>query len=223
MKKIIENYKNHINKEYLKEAAFAVALLLVSLVINYYAGLYASRIASNPVSDIILSNTRVYDVDFFFVYGALALVFFFAGIVLWDPKKIPFSIKTIALFVIIRSIFVSLTHIAPFPGELVVTSSNRFFDLFSGSTGDLFFSGHTGLPFLFALIFWKEKILRYVMLFLSVFFVIIVLLGHLHYTIDVVGAFFITYSIYCMAEVFFKKDREYFYHGLTKKESQEML
>lgn len=215
MKRVIEKYKTHVNRDYLKEVIWAVFFLCISLVINYYSGLYASKIASNSVSDIILSNIRVYDVDFFFIYGALALWFFFTTIMLLDPKKIPFSLKTISLFIIIRSFFVSLTHIAPFPGFDTVFGTNRLFDLFSGSAGDLFFSGHTGLPFLFALILWKEKVLRYIMLFLSVFFGVIVLLGHLHYTIDVVAAFFITYSIYCMAEFFFKKERVYFYHGPT--------
>ncbi len=212
MNKIIQNYKKHINKDYLKQTFFAGVLLILSLVVNYYSGLYATKIASNPVSDIILSNIRVYDVDFFFVYGALILWFFFVAILLIDPKKIPFTLKTVALFVVIRSIFVTLTHIAPFPSQLVFAGTNKFFDIFT-STGDLFFSGHTGLPFLFALIVWKEKHLRYLMLAISLFFGAIVLMGHLHYTIDVVAAFFITYSIYCIAEVFFKKDRKYFYHG----------
>ncbi|MBI3904685.1 MAG: hypothetical protein HY309_03785 [Pseudomonas fluorescens] len=44
------------------------------------------------------------------------------------------------------------------------------------------------------------------MLFFSVLFGISVLLGHLHYSIDVFGAFFITYSIFCLAKKFFPKD-----------------
>jgi len=222
MKKIVENYKTHINKEYLKEAILSLVFLTVSLIINYYTGLYATSVASNPVSDIILSNFRVYDVDFFFIYGALALWAFFIAIIFLDPKKIAFSFKSIALFVVIRAIFVSLTHIAPFPGQIVIVG-NRFFDLFSASAGDLFFSGHTGLPFLFALIFWKEKVLRYIMLAASVFFGIIVLMGHIHYTIDVAAAFFITYSIYSLALVFFKKDREYFYNGSIKNNITEII
>lgn len=216
MKKILANYKAHVSKDYLKQTFFSIVFLLASLVINYYAASYATKTASNPVSDIILSNIRVYDVDFYFIYGALSLATFFIVILLMDPKKIPFSLKSIALFVIIRSIFVSLTHIAPFPGQLTIVGTNKIFDLFSGFSGDLFFSGHTGLPFLFALIFWKERHLRYFMLCASIFFGTIVLLGRFHYTIDVVAAFFITYSIYRLAEILFKKDRIFFYHGSNK-------
>ena len=72
------------------------------------------------------------------------------------------------------------------------------------------------------LVFWKDKILRYLLLASSLFFGTVVLMGHLHYTIDVVAAFFITYSIYSIATVFFKKDMEYFYNGPTKKEVEEV-
>jgi len=213
MRSIIEKYKLHIDKAYLKQIIIAFIFIFASMVISYYSGLYTSEVASNPVSDIILSNIRVYNVDFYFIYGALFLWFCFAVIIFSDPKKIAFSLKSVALFVVIRSIFVSVTHIGPFPGADITVGINRFFDLFSGFPSDLFFSGHTGFPFLFALIFWKEKYLRYIMLLTSIFFGTIVLMGHLHYTIDVLAAFFITYSIYCLAEFFFKKDRAYFYKG----------
>ncbi len=38
--------------------------------------------------------------------------------------------------------------------------------------------------------------------------------GHLHYSIDVAAAFFITYSIYHIAIRWFKKDKEIFETGL---------
>ena len=42
------------------------------------------------------------------------------------------------------------------------------------------------------------------------FFGVVVLLGHLHYTIDVASAFFITYSIYHIAEWAFGKSKKMF-------------
>ena len=61
-----------------------------------------------------------------------------------------------------------------------------------------------------ALIFWDHKVLRIIFITTSVFFGIIVLMGHLHYSIDVLSAFFITYAIHHIAEVIFKRDKEYF-------------
>ncbi len=186
----------------------SVLFLIASLIINYYAGTYATESASNPVTDIVLNNIRVFDVDGIFIYGALFFWFFIVVLCFTKPKTIPFTFKSIALFTVIRSVFVSLTHIGPFPGSAIVSSSNLIQKFSFG--GDLFFSGHTGIPFLMALIFWQNKYLRYLFLIASGIFAVVVLLGHYHYSIDVLSAFFITYTIFHIALFFFKKDRQMF-------------
>jgi len=208
MKEKILEYKNLFkNKQFLVSILSAFFLLVISLIINYYAGTYATESASNSVTDIILSNTRIYDVDGMFVYGSLLFFFFLVFVCLKNPTKIPFTIKSIALFYIIRSVFISLTHIGPFPSQLII-NSNILSKITFG--GDLFFSGHTGLPFLIALIFWKDKITRNIFLVFSFSFAIIVLLSHMHYSIDVLSAFFITYTIYHIAETIFNKEKKFF-------------
>jgi membrane-associated phospholipid phosphatase len=57
-----------------------------------------------------------------------------------------------------------------------------------------------------ALILWDNRLLRYIFLCASVVFGVVVLLGHLHYSIDVFAAFFITYGIYQIATKLFKKE-----------------
>jgi hypothetical protein len=186
--------------------------LIASLVINFYAGLYATERASNSVTDIILSNTRVYDVDGIFIYGSMMFWWFVAVWCSFEPHKIPFTLKSIALFVVIRSVFISMTHIGPFPTKVSIDPTS-IISLFSFG-GDLFFSAHTGLPFLMALVFWNNIRLRLFFLFCAILFGVVVLLAHLHYTIDVLSAFFITYTIFHLAEYLFKKDRLLFHKGL---------
>lgn len=195
-----------INNEFIQSFIFSIIFLLISLYINFRAGNYATESASLPVTDIILSNIRVYDVDIFFIWGPIFLFTIIAIICIYHPKKIPFIIKNIALFTIIRSIFISLTHLGPFPTQAISESTN-FISKFTFG-GDLFFSGHTGVPFLMALIFWHYKPLRYFFLAYSIFMGTVVLLGHYHYSIDVLAAFFITYTIYHMSLYLFKKDKE---------------
>jgi hypothetical protein len=208
MQNWLNETKTHMrDRNFLASLGAGLLVLGVSLVINYYAGMYATAHASSSVTDIVLSNIRVYDVDGFFVYGSIIFWIFLIGLMVFRPKRAPFALKSLALFVFIRAIFITLTHIGPFPSEVVLSS-----DLISKFTfgGDLFFSGHTGLPFLMALVFWQDKIIRYLFIATSIFFAVVVLLGHLHYSIDVLGAFFITYTIFHLSELVFKKDRKLF-------------
>ena len=208
MEKIKIKYKESFaNRKFVISLIMSFVFLLISIFINYYAGTYATERASNPVTDIILSNTRVYDLDGWFVYGSFTFAIFIAFICLYKPNKIPFTLKSMALFITIRSIFITLTHLGPFPSQVMIHS-----DILSKLSfgGDLFFSWHTGLPFLLALIFWKNIRIRYIFLSFSIMFAIVVLLAHLHYSIDVLSAFFITYTIYKISLFIFKKDRDLF-------------
>ena len=196
------------SREFIISSIIAIIFLAVSLYINFLAGSYATEKASLSVTDIILSNTRAYDVDGFFIWGPIFLFSLVLILCLYHPKKIPFILKNIALFTLIRSIFISLTHLGPFPVQ-AVTEGTNFINKFTFG-GDLFFSGHTGIPFLMALVFWNYKPLRYLFILDSIFMGTVVLLGHYHYSIDVLAAFFITYTIYHMALYLFKKDKKMF-------------
>lgn len=209
-----------LDRRFILACAGSVALLAVALIINYFASIYASDSISNSVTDIILSNIPVFDVDGVFLFGPVIFWTIAMLYCLAHPGKLPFTLKSVALFIVIRSIFITLTHLGPYPDSIpfdihvmLMHRWNLGNLLAFGTGGDLFFSGHTGLPFLFALMFWKDARMRLFCLASAVFFGIVVLLGHLHYSIDVLSAFFITYSIYHLAEWLFKKDRKMFYES----------
>lgn len=192
----------------------AILLFIVSVFVTHFASKYAAISASNSVEDIILSNTPVFDFEFIFVQGAIMLSLFVVVLCIRFKNTAPFLLKSVSLFIIIRAAFVSLTHIGPFPLKLQLESGLLDF-ITSGN--DLFFSAHTGLPFLIALIFWNHKYIRFLFLASSVVLGVIVLLSHLHYSIDVFSAFFITYSIYHISIKLFRKDYEFFtFEGLLK-------
>jgi hypothetical protein len=213
----MQSYKKYFTDKNFLLAFWSGALLLIaSLVTQFFISGYVTRSSSSPVTDIILSNTRVYDVDGIFVWGTVALFFVGIWVCTRHINRAPFVMKSVALFTLIRSVFVSITHISPFPTHAVIDSvffhKEIFYGIFTGN--DLFFSGHTGVPFLLALIFWKNEKLRLLFLGFSVMFAIVVLLGHLHYSIDVLAAYFITYSIFHICQVFFKKDWKLFHETL---------
>lgn len=208
MKICISDCKTHFkNKSFVFSIIIGSVLLVISLITNYYAGLYATKEASLPVTDIILSNIPTYDVDGIFIYGPFVLWTFVIILSLAKPQRIPLILKSIAIFILIRSIFITLTHIGPFPNALPL-DSNLLKNFSSG--GDLFFSAHTGLPFLMALLFQKDRRLLIIFAITALFFGAIVLMAHLHYSIDVLAAFFITYTIYDIVCFIFKKDKMLF-------------
>jgi hypothetical protein len=212
----MQHYKKYFtDKKFLYAIGEGLIWLGISLVAQFFASVYVNGLPSTPVADVILSNIRVYDVDGIFIYGSVVLfaLFFFVG--LRRINRAPFIMKSVALFTLIRSVFVTLTHISIFPTHITIDSAFFTRAMFNGifTGNDLFFSGHTGLPFLFALMFWNNKILRTIFLGFSLLFAVVVLLGHVHYSIDVLSAFFITYSIFHLCVFFFKKDWQLFLRG----------
>ncbi len=213
MNRLFEKHKfQWSQKSFLFSALLAFLFLASSLVINYAAGNYATEKASNSVTDIILDNLPVVDVDGIFVYGAILFGVFLIILLIKEPKQIPFIIKSAALFYFIRAIFISLTHLGPIFQQAPLVSNILSRNLIFGA--DYFFSGHTGLPFLMALMFWNNKYLRGIFLATSFIFGASALLGHFHYSIDVFAAFFITYGIFHIARWLFAKDYRLFLDSL---------
>ncbi|MDO8407694.1 MAG: phosphatase PAP2-related protein [bacterium] len=197
----------------LKTRDFAISLLtgavlfVASYIVMSRAVTYATESASNSVTDIILSNLPVYDVGGIFVWGAVVLALVAFAACLMKPERVPFVLKSSALFMLIRSFFISLTHISPYPFHVELSQNIVTYLVPSFFMGDdLFFSGHTGFPFLLALIFWDNLALRSIFIGFSLLFGTVVLLGHLHYSIDVASAFFITFTIFIIAKTLFKLD-----------------
>lgn len=67
-------------------------------------------------------------------------------------------------------------------------------------TKDLFFSGHVSTTFLLLLYVWRFKALRMPMIVMHIVVVVTVFMAHLHYTIDVIGAYAVTLSLFVIRE-----------------------
>jgi hypothetical protein len=201
-------FAHRAGRRLLYDIGVSMVLLALSIVSNFYAGTFATQNISNPVTDIILDNVPVVNVDFIFVQGPLFLWMFVGGLLIVRPERIPFVFKGLALFTLVRSGFIILTHIGPFPTRSTFDLSELMQSFTFG--GDLFFSGHTGAPFLLALMFWKNPRLRLTFLAATALFGAAVLLGHLHYSIDVFAAFFISYGIHDLSRLLFRRDWELF-------------
>ncbi|MDA8085687.1 MAG: phosphatase PAP2-related protein [Nitrospiraceae bacterium] len=189
-------------------AFFSILFLIFSLFINYLANIYATVHASNSVTDLFLSNLPVINVYLVFYQGFILLSAFIAFLLVREPAKISFVVKSISIFILIRAFFLTLTHIGAPRLPYHPDQDGLLSDFTSGE--DMFFSMHTGLPFLMALMFWENRRLKYLFIAAAFVFGAGVLVGHLHYSIDVFAAPFMAYSIFCLVQRFFPADYRIF-------------
>jgi hypothetical protein len=186
------------------------ALLAIAIIIQVFAGQYSSRVSvgANSVSDVLLDNLPVVNLDFIIVGGAIALWVIAWWLLVTKPRYLIFSTKAIALFIISRAFFFSLTHLGPPAAGIPPGPQNLGWGFYKLLTfqGNYFYSGHTGFPVLMALIFWDDDFWRPFFIVMAVLFGASVLLAHVHYSIDVFAAPFIVYGVYKITERFWPKD-----------------
>lgn len=201
-KEWFRNWKKELF-EYKYLIFLALIIIGIAVFIDYYSGIYVSSARVVQVPDLILDYIKPIDLSFIFVY----LYLFIIAVGLLYP--LIFHIRTFhvvltqfGLLVMLRAIFIIFTHLKTPINAIPITFPWIFKNL--TFQNDLFFSGHTAVPFLGFLLFKKNKI-RYLFLVISIILGISVLLMHRHYSIDVLSAFFITYSSYKIGNYFLNK------------------
>jgi hypothetical protein len=174
----------------------SLVLVAVATYLDYHSGVYVSSTGGVDVPDLILSHIKPIDLSIVFVYGyILTIVALFSYPLVFHIRTLHRVISQFSLLVTLRSAFIILTHLETPPNAIHVS-----FPWIMGKLSfenDMFFSGHTAIPFLGFLLF-RHSPVRYLFLIGSVVMGTTVLLMHLHYSIDVFGAFFITYCSYRM-------------------------
>lgn len=164
--------------------------LFCTFFLNNICSAYADKVKGATLHDLLLDHIIVREVNFIFFWIALCwcLCMFIYHVLF--PKQMAHLVWTYALFIAIRAVFITLTHMGP-PSNLEDIPSALKFYAFSA---DMFFSGHVGGPFLLALL--TSSVGYRILAFLyTVLMIIIVLLGHMHYSIDVFASLFIAHSI----------------------------
>ncbi len=178
---------------------YGTLFLLVIVWLNYQAGTFAFAQMSNGVTDLILDNIPRFDVSFVFIQGAVLMTVLIFLLGVRRPTYIPCILFNVALFYAVRAVAVVLTHLGPPLTAANLTLASSLTDRFVQGA-DYFFSGHTGFPFVIALVFWEIPWIRYLFIGFSIFFGVAALLGHLHYSIDVLFAPFIAHSVVVISQ-----------------------
>jgi len=161
-------------------------------------------------------------------YALWLLAYMPVALLLWraDRKRFVHFLYIGGFVSLVRGFCITLTGLGPVHGAdpnagmELATALGAWWDLvnpFAALMGDapniyltkdLFFSGHTATTFLLVLYAWGvSSTLRWASLAGHVFVVTTVFLSHLHYTIDVVGAWAITYVIFVVGWRWLDVDR----------------
>jgi len=201
-KKGFEDWRRELF-EYKYLIMLSTVIVAIATFFDYFAGVYVSTANTMYVPDLILDHIGPYDLGFLFVYGYIALI----GAIFLYPlfrhiRTLHVVVSQFSLLVMLRSLFIIFTHLQT-PADAIRAD---FPWIFKGLNfeNDMFFSGHTAIPYLGFLLFTDKRV-RYFFLAGSICMAISVLGMHLHYSIDVFSAYFITYCSHKIGQVLIKK------------------
>lgn len=188
--------------------AALVAFFLGSYLFYMNLGWYADRRVLPPSSDWLLDQLPVVNLVPLLSFGWLALHAFALGAaLLYLPRKLPFLLLLLGNYFVIRTLYVFLSPIGAPVNILDMRELDTLFRLVAGEytfQNEFIFSGHTAVPFLFAL-FFESRGLRAVMLGGSLVMAAAVLLTHNHYTVDVLSAYLVGYGIYALSDSMWRR------------------
>lgn len=209
MKLYFSKFSHHwkvLLSDHVFKVSFYLSFCLITLayVVDYLAAFYKDSQVYVSVGDLLLDHIPTLNMEFSFtwiMYLLTALIFIYP--IFFKPEITPFVIKTYAFLLYIRSGCILLTSVGPPHGFFFDTfkiGKDVFADILFRN--DLFFSGHTAFPFL-AFLIYKDSKIRWVFLAGSILEAITVLGMHVHYSIDVVAAFFIAFGTYSFCKKIF--------------------
>jgi len=174
--------------------ALSLVCITVGLVFDYVCGMYVHMMKGVKVPDLILDLFPAVDVSFLFIYGYVSLILgMFIYPLVFRLRMLHVVALQFSLLLIVRSVFMIFTHLETPAGAISVNYPWFFRGLYFEN--DMFFSGHTAMTFLGFYLFRRSR-LRYVFLVGSIVMGIVVLAMHVHYSVDVLAAFFMTYGSY---------------------------
>lgn len=176
-----------------------IALVLLLLTFPYFFQTIEQK--SGPVlNDWVLNQLPATDVSIaiFLIIWATALLLIIR--VRRSPAVFMLFVYGYVIVSLSRMISITLLPLDPPVGliPLIDPISNAFYGE-SYITKDLFYSGHTSTIFLMFLCF-RERISRLLALAGSLAVGGLLLVQHVHYTVDVLGAFVFTYPLYWLGK-----------------------
>lgn len=182
--------------------AALIAFVLAGYLFYMNLGWYADQRELPPSSDWLLDRMPRWNLIPLLTWGWLGLHAFAVGLaVLYQPRRLPFLLFLLGNYLFVRTLFVFLS---PIGAPLAIVDMREFDALFAAVAGEytfqneFIFSGHTAVPFLFAL-FFQRRLHQAILWVGSGVMAVSVLITRNHYTVDVISAYLIGYAIFAIS------------------------
>lgn len=183
-----------------KRFFFILATLLLVLVINPFFFNHIQHRNGIELNDWLLNFIPKYNVSLPILCISWSMVVLALLRAVQDPRFLIMFGWTYLLLAISRIISISLVPLDKPKG--LINLYDPILNFFYGNqliTKDLFYSGHTATMFLIFLCL-KNKYDKAYALFCTIAMAVLLLVQHVHYTIDVVAAPFFTYLLYILSK-----------------------
>ncbi len=185
-----------------RELLLAIGMIVLAMVVFSHFVDFVEARPGVRLDDPVLRLTTPIDLTwpiFLMVYGSLI-----CGVIalLRHPQRLVFALQLYALMVVSRIMAMYLIPLDP-PAHMIALR-DPIVELFGAGqllTRDLFFSGHTATLFILFLTA-NRRVTRIAFMVLTLVVAAAMLLQHVHYSIDVVAAFFFTYADYALLRKF---------------------
>ncbi len=208
IEEIADEWRGVHYKWWVGTLAGIVGLFLLSYAFYTKLGWVADQRALPVGDDWLLRRLPLVNTLPILSWGWFGLHLYAAGAAAaYQPKKIPFLLFTLAVYMVVRAAFVFLSPIGHPQGMVDMRLHDFIFSHILGTwtfTNEFVFSGHTSIPFIFFL-FFETRGLKALMLAGSITMGVSVLLSRNHYTVDVLGAFLVGYAIYGISESMYRR------------------
>jgi len=211
--------KNFINTKQIEETwksewnsamAIRVILILIGIVaILVFVPsflIYIQRRQGIILNDPILAALPAADLSWIiFPVIHLSILLAMANLIHY-PRALVLTMEAYLLATFLRLLAIYLVPLEP-PKGLVLLTDHINNDLFYSNTivtKDLFFSGHTTTIFILYLAV-RNPLLKFLFLNLTIAIACMLLIQHIHYSVDIAGALFFTWASYYAVSTLEKK------------------
>ncbi len=180
-----------------------VAVLLAGIRLNFLSQSYLHAYISDGktlpmLSDIILDNIPLWDIDYLSDLGALAsgIVFIVFIVHRVRYRDVPLYILLCGVFHLVRGVFIVLT---PFGNPPHFNGTDGPFSGFSNYELGVYPSGHTGISWMY-FVLATDRFYRAALFVCLLVVVASLFLSRSHYSIDVLSGIFFAYAIKAYGE-----------------------